>query len=73
MSKIGLFGFDFTQFLLDCATAKDSSNGGVHSCQTSKYSPFDGWAVGVGLNLEPDATYGICFATDSVCLYGIGS
>ena len=37
--SVGLFGFDLTDFLDDCATTDD--------CTVEDYDPYSGWAIGV--------------------------
>ncbi len=42
-SFVGLFGLDLTGFMIDCAT-------NTKECDTTYWSNYDGWAIGVGLN-----------------------
>ena len=39
VTSVGLFGYDLTDFLADCAETED--------CDATAYEAFTGWAIGV--------------------------
>lgn len=39
VTSVGLFGYDLTDFLADCAETED--------CDATDYEAFTGWAIGV--------------------------
>ena len=42
VTKVGLFGFDLTDFLDECATLEEAED-----CTVADYDAYNGWAVGV--------------------------
>ena len=61
VTSVGLFGFDLTDFLDECATLEADED-----CTVADYDAYTGWAVGVNWDgTEANATDGVVF-TDSL-------
>ena len=60
VTSVGLFGYDLTDFLDECATLEADED-----CTVADYDAYTGWAVGVNwVGTEANATDGVVF-TDS--------
>lgn len=61
VTSVGLFGFDLTDFLDECATLEETDE-----CTVADYDAYTGWAVGVNWDgVEDNAVDGVVF-TDSL-------
>ena len=61
VTSVGLFGFDLTDFLDECATLEADDD-----CTVADYDAYTGWAVGVNWDgVEDNAVDGVVF-TDSL-------
>ena len=61
VTSVGLFGYDLTDFLDECATLEETDE-----CTVADYDAYTGWAVGVNWDgVEDNAIDGVVF-TDSL-------
>jgi hypothetical protein len=64
-TKVGLFGFDLTDFLADCAMASAL-------CTEKDFKKFSGWAIGVQFTMTAAAAdasiAGVCFESSKNCV-----
>ena len=61
VTSVGLFGYDLTDFLDECATLEETDE-----CTVADYDAYTGWAVGVNWEgVEDNAIDGVVF-TDSL-------
>jgi hypothetical protein len=63
-TKVGLFGFELTDFLADCALAS--------LCTEKDFKKFSGWAIGVEFTMTTaaanNAIAGVCFGSSKNCV-----